>query len=85
MFCIASYGEVRKCLHIESKALRSVRILNTRYLKDEEKENIVNEIEILKKLDHPNIIKHFEVFKDYKNVYMITDVFKGFPLMEKII
>lgn len=31
------------------------------------------EIEILQKLDHPNIIKLYETFEDSRNVYMITE------------
>lgn len=32
-----------------------------------------NEIEILKRLDHPNIIKIYETFEDKDNYYVITE------------
>ena len=32
-----------------------------------------NEINILMKLDHPNIIKIYETFEDAKNYYVITE------------
>ena len=57
-----AYGEVRKCLHKETKALRAVKILNKKYLPKDELEKLVNEIDILKKLDHPNILKLYEFF-----------------------
>ena len=44
-----------------------------------------NEIEILKGLDHPNIIKMFEFFQDEKRYYIITEICKGGELFEEII
>jgi serine/threonine protein kinase len=45
---IGAYGEVRKCLHKETKALRAVKIINKKYLAEEEKAKLMNEIDILK-------------------------------------
>ena len=59
---IGAYGEVRKCLHKETKALRAVKIINKKYLCEEEKAKLLNEIDILKALDHPNILKLYEFF-----------------------
>jgi len=46
---------------------------------------IENEIEILKKLDHPNIIKLFEFAKDNENYYLITELCRGGELFDRII
>lgn len=59
---VGAYGEVRKCLHKENKALRAVKIINKKYLADEEKKKLLDEINILKQLDHPNILKLYEFF-----------------------
>jgi calcium-dependent protein kinase len=32
-----------------------------------------NEIEILKRLDHPNIIKLFEIYEDEKHYYLVQE------------
>ena len=61
-FFIGAYGEVRKCLHKETKALRAVKIINKKYLAENEKERLLGEINILKQLDHPNILKLYEFF-----------------------
>ncbi len=55
---------MRKCLHKETKALRAVKIINKKYLAKEEREKLLNEIDILKQLDHPNILKLYEFFQD---------------------
>ena len=72
-FSIGAYGEVRKCLHKETKALRAVKIINKKYLAEEEKERLLSEINILKQLDHPNILKLYEFFQDAKRYFMVTE------------
>ena len=57
-----AYGEVRKCLHKETKALRAVKIIGKKYLAEDEKAKLLSEINILKQLDHPNILKLYEFF-----------------------
>ena len=42
------------------------------------------EMNILKKLDHPNILKLYEVFEDQKRYYLVTELCKGGELFEEI-
>jgi len=46
---------------------------------------IMNEIEILKKMDHPNIVKIFEFYNSTKNYYLITEFCKEGELFDKIV
>jgi hypothetical protein len=39
---------VRKCLNKETKALRAVKIINKKYLEEDEKKKLLGEISILK-------------------------------------
>lgn len=43
-----AFGEVRKCLHKDTRALRAVKIINKKYLEEAEKEKLLSEINILK-------------------------------------
>jgi calcium-dependent protein kinase len=70
---IGAFGEVRKCLHKESKALRAVKIINKKSLAKEEKERLLGEISILRNLDHPNILKLYEFFQDSKRFFLVTE------------
>jgi calcium-dependent protein kinase len=70
---VGAYGEVRKCLHKETKALRAVKIINKKYLAENEKERLLSEINILKQLDHPNILKLYEFFQDAKRYFLVTE------------
>ena len=40
---------------------------------------------ILKKIDHPNILKLYEIFEDSKNYYLVTEYCKGGELFDEII
>jgi calcium-dependent protein kinase len=72
-FKLGAYGEVRKCLHKETKALRAVKIINKKFLEAEEQAKLLSEISILKELDHPNILKLYEFFQDHKRYFLVTE------------
>ena len=59
-----AFGEVRMCVHRESGAQRAVKVLRKSNMDDDEKRMLFNEINILKEIDHPNIIKIFGVEQD---------------------
>lgn len=50
--------------------IRAAKIMKKSKISDLEKSKLINEINILKKLDHPNIIKIYEAFF-YENFYCI--------------
>jgi serine/threonine protein kinase len=61
IFCSGAYGEVRKCQHKETKALRAVKIINKKLLEEEEKDKLLNEVHILRNmvnLTHLSLINH---------------------------
>ena len=43
------------------------------------------EIAILQKLDHPNIIKLYEVFEDERKYYLVQELCKGGELFDEIV
>ena len=45
---IGAYGEVRKCYNRENGALRAVKIINKKYLEEDEKAKLLNEVEVLR-------------------------------------
>ena len=79
-----AFGEVRKALHLESGQFRAVKIVYKHECSIEEQKKILKEVEILKQLDHPNIIKIYEFFEDTKFMYIIMDLAQGGELFDKI-
>ena len=59
-----AFGEVRKCQNRQTKTVRAVKIIRKESMTPEEEKSFRYEINILKKLDHPNIIKLYEIFED---------------------
>ena len=45
---------------------------------------IMNEIEILNTLDHPNIVKYYETYDDKKFIYLTMEFIKGKMMFDKI-
>lgn len=64
--------------------MRAVKIIKKKALAEDERKKLKNEAEILRKLDHPNIIKLYEIFEDKKYYYIITEFLTGGELFEKI-
>lgn len=65
-------GEERACKQLQIKQIQN-------YTK------FMEEINILSKMDHPNIIKLYEVFEDNKYVYLVMEQCTGGELFDKII
>ena len=45
----------------------------------------MNEINILKTLDHPNIMKIYEYYVSNNHIYIVSEYFSGGELFDKIV
>ena len=70
---IGGYGEVRLCRSIDTGDQRAVKLINKARMTAKQTKMFQNEIEALRKLDHPNIIKLFEIFEDATNFYLVQE------------
>ena len=76
---------MRKCIHRVTKAIRAVKLIRKDIMTAEEEIAFKEEIDILSKLDHPNILKLYEVFTDDKRYYIVTELCKGGELFDEIL
>ena len=76
------YGKVYLVRHKRMNLLRAMKVISIDSKTSEERTD--EEIELLKKLDHPNIIKLFEYFIDEDNYYLITEYCNGGDLFDLI-
>lgn len=77
------YGVVRKCMDRKTKqwyAIKSIRKSRVSKI-----EVLRREIDILKDVNHPNIIRLKEVHEDDKYLHLITDLCTGGELFDRII
>ena len=78
-----SYGKIYKAKNKISGDIRAMKQIDKSKITD--MDTFKNEIEILSKMDHPNIIKLFEVFEDNKFFYLINDLCTGGELLDRIV
>ena len=70
-----SYGTVYRVINNVSKLPRAMKVIPKQYIANGvDSEQITNEINILRALDHPYIMRIFEFFEDNNNYYLITEL-----------
>ena len=81
-----SFGLVKKvCLINHEERVRAMKIIPKSILiQDENGKQLVDEIDILKSLEHPNIMKIYECFEDKENVYIISEFCDEGDLLAKM-
>ena len=81
-----SFGHVFKVVHKITGNIRSIKVIPKNNLKPGfTKDEIIQEINILKSLDHPHIIKMFEFYVDENNYYLVNEFCSEGDLGEKLV
>ncbi|CAB9511941.1 MAP kinase-activated protein kinase 2 (Fragment) [Seminavis robusta] len=78
------YGDVFLATHKQSGAERAIKVIDKSKWNSRENEAVINEFNIVKDLDHPNLLKMYEMFEDHRHYYIITDIYKGGELFDEI-
>ncbi|OMJ65827.1 hypothetical protein SteCoe_37563 [Stentor coeruleus] len=80
-------GEVHICTHKSSGDKRVVKIISKASLPESviKSGSVLDEVNIMKELDHPNLPRIYEFFEDEKYFYIILEFCKGGDLFEKIV
>jgi calcium-dependent protein kinase len=79
-----SFGSVYSAVHKATNSERAVKMVYIGESTDTEMEKLLKEVTILKALDHPNIIRIYEVFKNKNKLYLVTELCRGGELFERI-
>ena len=81
-----TYGTVKKvCLIKNQLTIRAMKIISKENIMEGvDNSKLIDEITILKKLDHPNIMKIYECFVDKDNFYIISDFCDQGDLLGKL-
>jgi len=79
-------GGFSRCLQVKNKntgLLFACKELPKKNLSDYE--GLMREVNLMIKLDHPNIIKLYEVYENEKNIYLIMELCTGGELFDRIV
>ena len=83
-----SFGSVYKVKNKITGEIRAMKIIKNTSINDSDgtaNQKFLKEIQVLKELEHPNIIKIFEYYIDNKYHYIITELLTGGELYEAIL
>ena len=76
-----AFGQVRLAIHKATKQARAVKIIQKSKV---DMKVLMNEVNVLSKLSHPNIMQIYEMFDDNSNVYIVSEYCKGGELFDII-
>ena len=64
--------------------MRAVKFIKKNALDDFEIKRFTHEIEMLKMLDHPNVIKLYEFYEDDQRYYLVTELCTGGEILDEL-
>ena len=85
MRSVGELYEIRQCKDLNTGEFLAVKIFRKVELTPGAVEMIKQEIDLLRKIDHPNIMKIHNVIEDEDRIYLVTDDIKGPNLFSYII
>lgn len=81
--CAGGLGSVRVACHRPTKQDRAIKTIKKMNINTDLrfKTQFFNEVDILKKVSHPNIVKLFEFYEDERSFHLVTELLKGGDLV----
>ncbi len=80
-----AYSEVFLAQHKITGIHRCIKVISKQEFDYSDNEDIMNEINVLKKIDHPNIMRIMEYYMTSKHIYIISEYLTGGELFDRII
>lgn len=80
-----SFATVKRCVRLKDKRQFALKIVKKKGMDAKELESLKQEVQILMNLNHPNIVKLYEVFDTSKRMYMVMDLLIGGELFDRIV
>ena len=83
-----AFGEVLKVSSLINHKIYAMKILELKgddnFTKAQKEDYYISEVNLLKKLDHPNIVKYYKSFRDDDKIYIIMEYFDNGDLEDYI-
>lgn len=75
-------GEVFMVMHLPTDQIRAMKVISKssgNFIS-----SVYDEVNVLKGLDHPHIVKVFEYFTDASNIYIVMEYLKGGSILDRM-
>merc|ERR1719187_2522447 len=79
-----AFSQVRLAESKEDGKMYAIKIIDKKALKGKE-DSLENEIRVLRRLVHPNIVQLLEVYEDKTKVYLVMELVTGGELFDRIV
>lgn len=79
-----SFGSVYRAICLKAREERAIKVIKKEGLGENKRAAVFAELELLKKLDHPNIIKLYEVFESRDRYHVVTEYCRGGSIIDFI-
>lgn len=80
-----SFATVRKAKNRATGQYCAVKVLSKRKMSEEDILSLCNEVEIMKTVDHPNIVKMIDFFEDEAHYCLVMEIMEGGELFDQIL
>ena len=80
-----SFATVKKAKNRFTGKTYAVKVLSKKKMSEEDKVAMQTEIDILKQIDHPNVVKLIDVFEDERHWCLVMELMEGGELFDQIL
>eukprot|EP00927_Polykrikos_kofoidii_P068889 TRINITY_DN6423_c1_g1_i1.p1 TRINITY_DN6423_c1_g1~~TRINITY_DN6423_c1_g1_i1.p1 ORF type:complete len:418 (+),score=61.32 TRINITY_DN6423_c1_g1_i1:210-1463(+) len=77
-----AFASVSRCTHLPTESKRAVKSIDRR--KGVGEDRVQEEIEIMRMVNHPHVIRLFDVFDEQNRVYIVMELCTGGELLEDL-
>ena len=79
------YSVVKLATNKETNQKAAVKIVRRVGISKEDEESLLEEVRILKSINHPNITSVFDFFEEKKHFYVVMELLEGGELFDRIV
>ncbi|CAM9819998.1 unnamed protein product, partial [Chrysoparadoxa australica] len=80
-----SFAKVKLAVHKVEETKWAIKVIRKTSLSPEDEDALKSEVDILGRLEHPNIVQLREVFDSHNNFYMVLELCTGGELFDRIV
>lgn len=82
---MGSFATVKRCVRKSDKSQFAVKQIKKVNLTKEELDSCFLEVDIMKKIDHPNCVRLFDMYQSKKKIYIVLELLTGGELFDRIV